>query len=141
MPNSSHLLWTSNMLPTAELESNSVTPATIFALLDKSDARRFSHPITKKELSTQLFRLQADGGENHSVTNNRDMRYVSWDIEPYLIDGIGGGITYSATGIFHLICDNGSALPVTMLFSAAATDTIISPTYIVFSKQNKYDSW
>ena len=43
--------------------------------------------------------------------------------------------------IFHLICEDGSILPVSMFYSKEATDTVISPTDIVFCNADKYDSW
>ena len=44
-------------------------------------------------------------------------------------------------GIFHLICEDGYILPVSTFYCKEATDTVISPTDIVFCNANKYDSW
>ena len=68
------------------------------------------------------------------------MLHVSWDIINYSIGGIGDGIVCTAKGVFHLICDDGSVLPNQMYYSPMATETVISPTDIVFSNANKYDS-
>ena len=67
--------------------------------------------------------------------------HTSWDIAPYRIGGIGRGITCTKKGIFHLVCDDGSILPVSIFYSAEATDTVLSPTDIVFCNADTYDSW
>ena len=69
------------------------------------------------------------------------MLHISWGIAEYVIGGIGDGIKCTAKGVFHLLCDDGSVLPVTMYYSPMAIETVVSPTDIVFSNTNKYDSW
>ena len=67
--------------------------------------------------------------------------HISWDVNPYTIGSIGEGITCTNSGLFHLICDDVSVLPVSMLNSKEATETVISPTDIVFCNADTYDSW
>ena len=44
-------------------------------------------------------------------------------------------------GSFHLICDDVSVLPVSIFYLKEATETVISPTDIVFCNATVYDSW
>ena len=44
-------------------------------------------------------------------------------------------------GLFHLICNDGSVLPVSMFYSKEATERVLSPTDIVFCSADVYDSW
>ena len=129
------------MFPSEDTDLHSISPATILTLLVEDDASRFSTLITRHLLTTRIFRLQADGGANRSVANNRDMLHVSLDIADYSIGGIGDGIKHTAKGVFHLLCDDGSVFPVTMCYSPMATEAVVSPTGIVFRNTNKYDSW
>jgi len=107
-----HLLWNTFMFPTEDMDMTFITPATILTMLAEDDESRFTVPITKPLLASRCFCLQADGGANRSVTNNRDMLHVSWDIVNYSIGDIGDGIVCTAKGVFHLTCDDGSVLPV-----------------------------
>ena len=140
-PDTSHLLWDSPMFPTSELAERSISPSTILALLATDDSTNFTVPVTQAELGTTNFRLQVDGGANRSVTNNIDYLTTSWEIAPYRIGGIGAGITCTAKGIFHIICSDGSVLPVEMFYSAEATETIVSPTDTVSNNSTDFDSW
>ena len=117
------------------------TPATILTLLAADDSTRFTHAITPELLRQQHFRLQVDGGSNRSVTNNRDYLHTSWDLTPYSIGGIGSGITCTAKGIFHIVCDDGSVIPVEMFYAKNATETVVYPSDTVFSNAKKFDSW
>ena len=121
LPDYDHLLWDTHMFPSSELNERSISPTSIIRTLAMHDATKFRQPITKQFLKTHHFRLQADGGANRSVTNCRDCMHTSWDITPYKIGGIGGGITCTAKGVFHLICTDGSVLPITMHYSKEAT--------------------
>ena len=112
----SHLLWDTFMFPSEDVALHSVSPATIITLLAEDDTSRFSTPITPHLLAQSTCRLQAHGGANWLVTNNMDMLHVSWDIKDYLISGIGDGIRCTAKGIFYLLCNDGSILPVTMYY-------------------------
>ena len=136
-----HLLWNTFMLPTEDMDMHSITPAIILAMLVEDDESRFTVPITKPLLASICFRLQANSGANRSVTNNRDMLRVSWDTANYYIGGIGDGIVCTGMGVFHIISDDGSFLPVQIYYSSMATETVISPTDIIFSNANKCDSW
>ena len=129
------------MLPSEDTDLHSISPATILTLIAEDNTSRFSTPITRRLLKKQQFCLQADDGVNRSVTNNRDMLHVSWDIVEFIIGGIGDGIKCTAKGIFHLLCDDGSVLLVTMCYSPVATETVVSPTDIAFINANKYYSW
>ena len=131
------------MFPSEDTDLHSISPAPILTLLAEDDASRFSTPITRHLLKKHMFRLQADGSANRSVTNNRNMIYVSWDIAEYIIGGIRDGIKCTAKGVFHLLCDDEFVLPVTMYYPPPPMDieTAVSPTDIVFSNANKYDSW
>ena len=91
-------------------------------------------------LRKNCFCLNVDGGANRSVTNNTDHLHISWDISPYTISGIGDIITCRKKSLFHLICDDGSVLPVPIFYSKEATEIVISPTDIVFCNANVYDS-
>ena len=137
----SHLLWDTFMFPSSELDDKSISPATILQLLAKHDATTFTTPISHSSIRQQAFRLNVDGGANRSVTNNLDYMHTSWDIDPYRIGGIGDGIVCTKKGIFHLICDDGSVLPVSIFYSNEATETVLSPTDIVFCNADIYDSW
>ncbi len=133
-----YLAWDTFMFPTSELESRTMTTANILRLLQQHDKEVYSQPLSPKQA---FIKLQCDGGANRSVTNDESLLHVSWDISPYSIGGIGTGITCTKKGLFHLICDDESILPVEMFYSAEATETVISPTDIVFSNSDKYDSW
>lgn len=109
-----HLLWNTFVFPSEELELHSISPAIILTLIVHAEATHFSTPITLTLLRNQIFRLQVDGGANHSVTNNRDTLHVLWDISPYYIGGIGIWIRCTAKCVFHLLCGNDLVLPVTM---------------------------
>ena len=137
----SHLLWTSHIFPARELPDNSISPATILTILANDNATRFTNPIDCTFTRLHPFRLQTDGGANHSITKNRDFLRTYWDIAPYNIGGIRAGIVCTGKVIFHLICDNNSIIPITMFFSTDATETVISPTDAVFSNSYYFDSW
>ena len=111
-PTTNHLLWNTFMLPTEDKDMQSITPATILTILAEDDESSFTVPITKLLLASRCFCLQADSGANRSVTNNKDMLHVSWDIANYSIGGIGDGIVCTEKGVFHLIYNDGSVLPV-----------------------------
>ena len=98
------------------------------------------HRSTKKSHLHQ-FHLQIDGGANRSITNNRDRLHTYWDIEPYKIGGIGKCIVYTGKGNFHFICDNDSAIPITIFSPPHTTVTVIYPTDAVFSNSDSFDSW
>jgi len=66
--------------------------------------------------------------------------YISWDINPYTIGDIGDGIKCTKKGLFHLICDDGSVLPVSMFYSNKSTETAVSPTDIAFCNTDVYNS-
>ena len=127
-----HLLWDTHMFPLSELDDRYFSPTAIICTLTIHDKTRFTTPITKQFLQSHLFRLQIDGGANHLVINCCDCLHTSWNINPYKISGISDGITCTAKCIFHLICADGSVLPITILFSKEATETSISPTDAVF---------
>ena len=109
------------MFPSRELEERSMSSATILQLLAQHDSTTFTSPLSYATLRKHGFRLNVDGGANRSVTNNLDYLHTSWDITPYSIGGIGKGITCTKKGLFHLICDDGSVLPVSMFYSKEAT--------------------
>ena len=67
--------------------------------------------------------------------------HTSWDIAPYQIGGIGSGIPCTKKGIFHLVCNEESVLPVSIFYSAEAINKVLSPTDILFCNVDKYDSW
>ena len=69
------------------------------------------------------------------------MLHISWGIAEYVIGGIGDGIKCPSKGVFHLLCDYGSVLPVTMYHFPIAVETVVSPADIVFINANKYHSW
>ena len=64
------------MFPSEDIDLHSISPSTILNLLAEYDASRFSTPIMRHLIKTQMFRLQADGGSSRSVTNNRDIMHV-----------------------------------------------------------------
>ena len=70
-------LWTSPIFQAAKLEAHSILPATILTLLDKDDADRLYKPVTKTALANHFFHLHTYGTKNRSVTNKRDMLYIS----------------------------------------------------------------
>ena len=137
----SHLLWDSPIFPTLELEERSISSSTILNLLASDDKTRFTHHMKTAQLVMAKFRLQVDGGTNRLVANNMDYFTTSWQIEPYQIGGIGAGITCTAKGIFHIICSNGSIVPVEMFYSREAIETIVSPTDTVYNNSTDFDSW
>ena len=67
------------------------------------------------------------------------MLHVSWDVALYIIVGIVTGIT--CTKKIHLVCGDGSISDVYILYSEEFNNIIISPTNIVISNQDMYDSW
>jgi len=109
-----HHLWDTFMFPASELEERSISPATILKLLAQHNSTTFTSPLLYAIIRKHCFRLNVDGGANRLVTNNLDYMHTSWDINPYTIGGIGDGITCTKKGLFHLICDDGSVLPVSM---------------------------
>ena len=48
------------------------------------------------------IQFQCDGGANTSITNDYTILHHIVDIEPYLIVGIGAGITCTKKGTFYL---------------------------------------
>ena len=44
-------------------------------------------------------------------------------------------------GVFHLECEDGSVIPVSMYYSPECTETVISPTNIVHTNAQSYDFW
>lgn len=79
------MLWNTFMLPTEDMEMYSITPATILTLLAADNESYFTVPITRQLIDNRCICLQANGGVNRLVTNNRDMIHVSWDIADYSI--------------------------------------------------------
>ena len=71
----------------------------------------------------------------------RDCLHTYWYIDPYNIGGIGSGIICTGKGISHLICNDDSVIPITIFFSADATETVISRIDAVFSNSTSFDSW
>ena len=57
------------------------------------------------------IRFQCDGGANTSVTNDHSILHHVVDIQPYLIGGIGAGITCTKKGTFYLQCEKGKLYP------------------------------
>ena len=133
--------WDTYVFLSSELAMHIYIPSTILTILAKHDSTQFTRAVTPDLLRQQHFRLQVNGGANRSVTNNRDYLHTSWDITPYKISGIGSGIACTAKGIFNIVCDDGSIIPVEMFYSAAATETVVSPTDTVFSNSDQFDSW
>ena len=81
------------------------------------------------------------GGANWSVTKNRVLLHISWDIEPHTMGDIGGGLTCTDRGVYHMMCKDNTISRVNMYYSADATKTIIMPTYIVLSYSDIIDTW
>ena len=94
------------MFPIEEIDDRCISPTTILKLLATEDGVRFSTLLKKTMLCQHIFRIQADGGDNFSVTPNRDILHTSWNILPYKIVGIGNGIGCTAKGVFHMICED-----------------------------------
>jgi len=138
-PDISHLLCDTFMILTEELQERFITPATILKFLALHDKNHFTTNITSA--TAHHFWLNVDGGANWSVTNNLDYLHTSWDISPYTIGSIGAGITCTKKSLFHLICDNGYVLSVSMFYAAEATETVLSPTDIFFFNADQYNSW
>ena len=110
-------------------------------MLAQEDALHFSCKITKKVLVQKLFCLQIDDGINRSVTNNRYCLHIAWNVSPYIIGGIGTIIICTAKEMFHIICDDGLVLPITIFFSKEATEMSVPPTNTVYSNSDNCDSW
>ena len=137
-----HMLWKTHMFPIEEESDNTYNNAEILRILQLHDDVSFTKPTTTSDLEASHFRLlQADGGANTSVTNDPTILHTWWDINPYTIGGIAGGLTCTRKGLFHLECLDGSIIPVSMYYSADATETVVSPTDIVFANSDKYDTW
>ena len=120
--------------------SNSLSDSQILVWIQDSEIDQYTTPHTINSLRSYKIKLRADGGANCSVTNLREIFTISWDIAPHHINGIGNGIVCTVTGLFPLICTDGSTIIIEMYYSADATCTVISPTNIVFNHSN-FDSW
>ena len=127
------------MFLSSELDNRSFSPTAIIRTVTIHDQDRFTTPITKQFLQSHLFRLQIDSGANHSVTNYRDCLHRSWDINPYIIGGIGDSITCTAKKItsfaltapsFQSPCFSQRRI---LKLSYPLTDT-------VFTNNNSFDS-
>ena len=129
------------MFPIEDTAQNIISPSTILTILAKHDRSHFTSQVNEIKLKSHTFKLQADGGANRLVTNNRDMIYVSWYISPYTIGRSGDRVVRTAKGVFHLICDNSSVLTVIILYSEQVTETVALLTDIIFSNMDTYDSW
>ena len=128
-----------NTSQTSNAWTNHVLSALVLQLLASYDTTL--KPTAR--LQIQHLRVLCDGGANRSVTNDKNVLHTSWDIKPYPMGGIGGTNALMCTkkGIYHMLCEENSTLPVEMYFSLSASETFISPTDIVFNNQKKYDSW
>ena len=118
---------------------NDISPLLVLNLLASYDATL--KPLTS--IDKVHLRVLCDEGANRSVTNDESILHTSCDIEPYSMGGIGGcnALVCTKKGIYHMVCDDHSTLPIEIFYCTTATEKVISPTDIVFSNQEKYDSW
>ena len=127
------------MLPIHKEAQRTLHKATVLKLLANNDAVCYTKRLTSAKMFSTFYQVnttnlvQADGGANRSLTNNISLLHTYWNIEPYMIGGIGACVTCTKKGPFHLKCDDGSVIRVEMFFSADYTETIILPIDIVFT--------
>ena len=137
-----HLSWKMFMFPVEEEAAQTYSSTEVLRLLQEHNDNFFCTAAMNKDFhDTRFCLLQANGGANTSVTNDPSILHTWWTIPPYKIGAISGGITCTRKGLFHLECTDGSVIPVQMYYAADATETVVSPTDIVFANNDRYDTW
>jgi len=93
----------------------------------------FNERISKRKLFCSDTLFQIDGGANRSVTNDLNNLDAYWEIDPISIQGISKNITIQCThrGVYYLVTNEGTYIPVIMFYSPQSSHTIISPNDIV----------
>ena len=123
------------MFPIEDTRQYAMSTTDIFNLLQKHDEKVCTCPSPIKVM------IQADGGANRSVTNDRTLLSACYDIEDYPMGGIGTGIVCTARGLYHMKCDDESIITVDMFYSPDATHTVISPTDTVTKHKHSLECW
>ena len=65
-------MWDIFLFLSNNLDKQTISPATILAVLTKDKKAKCTLPTTSKFLNNSYFKLQVDGGANRPVTNNRN---------------------------------------------------------------------
>ena len=81
-----------------------------------------------------------DGGANRSVTNDISALHGVTPIPIHYIGGIGSGIQCVSKGWYDITATDSTTISVPMFFAPNANETVISPTDIVNTYPEKYDS-
>ena len=81
-----------------------------------------------------------DGGANRSVTNDKSALHGIKPIPLHYIGGIGSGIQCVSKGWYDITATDHTTLSVPMFYAPDATETVISPTDIVNTYPDKFDS-
>ena len=98
--------------------------------------------LSKRKLTCLKTLYQIDGRANRSIANELSILDAYWSIEPINVTGVSDKMVVQCThrGVYHLVTNNGSFIPVLMHYSPQASHTIISPNDIV-SSNNNYSLW
>ena len=85
---------------------------------------------------TIIIRVQIDGGSNQRITNNTDILHFYKNITPFYIGYIdeGGTMACTGVGVYYLHTITG-VIPIKILYSELASETIVSPTDVIASDQ------
>ena len=116
----------------------------IYSILDSTASPQINlstEPLPS--INTVIIRVQIDGGANRSITSNKNILHFYKDITPFPIGSIddAGSMMCTGVGIYYLHTTS-AIIPIKMLYSESASETIVSPTDVVASDQNlNLDEW
>lgn len=127
-----------------EMDINNIDVHRLMFLITQQE--KHLQPITTatiRKLSTPFtnMRIQLDSGANRSITPHLELLHVARKIDGTPFEGVGGTIVVDTVGYMKLRCEDDSSLWVKTYFSADVDETIISPTDIALSTENKLTQW
>ena len=130
----SYVVLTSSLLPISNtIPSTSLQSSVYFT---KMMHHVSPHPSQQQNyISTISDYKSMGGGATEQLPKNRAYLHIYWEITTYKIGGIGDSILCTGKGIFHLICEDGSIIPITIFHCAEATEQSFHPPMLFSATQ------
>jgi hypothetical protein len=125
-------------------EIHNSLPTTYHQVMKCNSIRYFTNQPTIHNSTYLKVQIQVDGGANRSITNIKEHLICYTDIASYPIYGVAkdeAAVQCVGMGYTPWQSSTGKTLNIPTLYSPQVSETIISPTDVVLSHINTYNSW